>query len=290
MKEIPYTNESENPAKALDMVIKTLAISLLFTFLTSFANPLPAGKYNFKAIPSDHSTSFESGNNSLETRLQKMDDVILAVYNELKGFENDLDINKPSFPVFKKALIGFYNLLGENKLENNKLLTVIDFTLPSDKKRLWIINLKEKQILFNDLVAHGRNSGNIMAEKFSNVAESHMSSQGFYITGNTYHGKHGLSLRLNGMEEEINHNAFDRAIVMHGAEYVSEEFIQKYGRLGRSYGCPSVSNEISKEVINTIKDKTCLFIYSPALQYDKISALLNPENAANYLVAKNFLI
>lgn len=274
------------------MISKTLTITLLFSFLISVINPLPAGKYNYKALASnnvEYSNSKDEGN-SLETSIQKMNDLITGIYDELEDSVNGFKINKPSLPVFKKALVGFYNLLNEDKLENNHLLTVIDFSLPSNQKRLWIINLKEKQILFNDLVAHGRNSGNIMAEKFSNISESHMSSQGFYLTGNTYHGKHGLSLRLNGMEKEINDNAFDRAIVMHGADYVSEEFIQTYGRLGRSYGCPSVSNAISKDVINTIKDETCLFIYSPALKYDKLSKLLNPENAATYLLANNFLI
>lgn len=266
------------------MVLRTLAISFLFSLLISVINPLPAGKYNFVMPP----IASDGDDKLFETSLEMMDDLIIGIYNELESPLNNFEISKPAFPVFRKALIGYYNLLEDGELDNKNLLTVIDFSLPSDQKRLWVINLKERQLLFNDLVAHGRNSGNIMAENFSNVNESHMSSQGFYTTGNTYFGKHGLSLRLNGMEKEINDNAFSRAIVMHGADYVSEDFIKAHGRLGRSYGCPSVSQAISKEVINTIKNKTCLFIYSPVLQYDKVSKLLNPTKAVNYLSAQNF--
>lgn len=266
------------------MILKTLAISFLFTLIISVVNPLPAGRYNFSLPP----LNSDGDEKIFKTSVEMMDDLIISIYNELESSLNSSEISKPNFPVFRKALIGYYNLLEDGALDNKNLLTVIDFSLSSDQKRLWVINLAEKRVLFNDLVAHGRNSGNVMAESFSNVNESHMSSQGFYTTGVTYFGKHGLSLRLNGMEKDINDNAFDRAIVMHGADYVSEEFIKTYGRLGRSYGCPSVSQEISKEVINTIKDKSCLFIYSPVLQYDKISKLLNPTKALDYLSAQNF--
>lgn len=266
------------------MILRTLAISFLFTLVISVINPLPADRYNFALPP----LASDGDDKIVKTSLKMMDDLIISIYNELEAPLNISEISKPTFAVFRKALIGYYNLLEGSKLVNKNLLTVIDFSLPSDQKRLWIIDIKEKKVLFNDLVAHGKNSGNIMAESFSNVNESHMSSQGFYTTGSTYFGKHGLSLRLNGMEEEINDNAFDRAIVMHGADYVSEEFIKTHGRLGRSYGCPSVSQAISKDVINTIKDKSCFFIYSPALQYDKISTLLNPTKALDYLSAQNF--
>ncbi len=263
------------------MFLKSLVISIFFTFATSFANPIASGNFFYNSSNEIPAKSFKS-ESSIENNVQKLNDFIAAIYEELNFVISTPDLNKPSLEVFRKGLVGYYNLLGQNKIKNEEFLTIIDFTLPSDQKRLWIINLNEKTILFNDLVAHGRNSGNAITENFSNIAESHMSSQGFYITGNTYVGKHGFSLRLNGIEQGINHNAFDRAIVMHGADYVSEGFIKTNGRLGRSFGCPAVSKEISDDVINTIKDNSCLFIYSPLSKYNETSTLLNATEAANY--------
>ena len=135
--------------------------------------------------------------------------------------------------------------------------------MSSKKQRLWVIDLKNNIILFQSLVAHGRNSGNEFAGKFSNNPQSYQSSLGFYATGETYYGKHGYSLRLDGLEKEINNNARKRAIVIHGADYVSENFIKQNGRLGRSLGCPSLPMNISKEIIDTIKNKSGLFVYHP---------------------------
>jgi hypothetical protein len=159
-----------------------------------------------------------------------------------------------------------------------QILTVIDFSLPSNKKRLWVIDLKNKKVLFNDLVAHGKNSGGIYARKFSNTQSTYMSSLGFYLTGNTYQGKHGLSLTLNGMDKNFNDNARDRAIVIHGANYVGDDFIRKYGRLGRSFGCPALSMDICEKVIDTIRDGSCLFIYYPDKQFLAKSQVLNRTN------------
>lgn len=263
------------------MTYKTIAFSLLFLVLTAFTRNLPATNTTIaKASNATYNAEL-----SVEASLLKMDDLFLGLYNEIKG-----NATKPSFPLFKKALTGYYNLIGQGKLEKKNILTIIDFTLSSDQKRLWIIDLVKKEVVLNDLVAHGRNTGNIMAENFSNIAESHMSSLGFYITDNTYYGKHGLSLRLNGIEAGFNENAYDRAIVVHGAAYVSEDFVQRNGRLGRSYGCPAVSNEVAATVIDTIKDKSCLFIYASALDYENRSALLNTHSAAQYLSAQDFIL
>lgn len=139
-----------------------------------------------------------------------------------------------------------------------------------------MIDLQNKKILFNDLVAHGKNSGGVYAQNFSNTENTYMSSLGFYLTGNTYHGKHGLSLILEGMDKDYNDNARNRAIVMHGANYVSNDFIKKYGRLGRSFGCPSLPPGIYKKVIDTIRDGSCLFIYYPDKNFLAKSQVLNP--------------
>jgi hypothetical protein len=143
------------------------------------------------------------------------------------------------------------------------MLTLIDFSLSSNEKRLWVIDLATKTILFNSLVAHGRNTGDEFAKRFSNSAESFKSSLGIYVTGEIYNGKHGKSLKLDGLEKGINDNARNRGIVMHAADYVSSFFIKAHNRLGRSQGCPALPAEFTEKIINKIKDKSCLYIYYP---------------------------
>ncbi|AKD04417.1 murein L,D-transpeptidase catalytic domain family protein [Pontibacter korlensis] len=173
-----------------------------------------------------------------------------------------------SYEVFEKAMVGFQNFKRLRMVSSERsVLSVVDFTKSSAQKRLWVIDLESKKVLYNTLVAHGRNTGNDKATKFSNVPNSNMSSLGFYLTDATYYGKHGLSLRLDGMDQGYNSNARERAIVVHGADYVSESFVKQYGRLGRSLGCPSVPSEVSKDVIETIKDKTVLYIHGNDTKY-----------------------
>lgn len=182
-------------------------------------------------------------------------------------------------PNFTQSEALNYALEGLEKLEKNyqkPILTVIDFSLPSTKKRLWIIDLNTREILVNTVVAHGRNSGNLMAEKFSNQPESYQSSLGFYKTAETYQGKHGYSLRLDGLENGFNDQARSRAIVIHGADYAREEFAKSNGRLGRSLGCPALPPELSAEVIDLIKEGSLLFIYGQDQNYLSRSALIQP--------------
>jgi hypothetical protein len=182
-------------------------------------------------------------------------------------------------PNFTQSEALTYALEGWEKLENNlqkPLLTVIDFSLPSTEKRLWIIDLATREIVLNTVVAHGRNSGNLMAEKFSNQPESYQSSLGFYKTAETYQGKHGYSLRLDGLENGFNDQARSRAIVIHGADYAREEFAKSTGRLGRSLGCPALPPELSAKVIDLIKEGSLLFIYGQDLDYLSRSTLIQP--------------
>ncbi|RAU81998.1 murein L,D-transpeptidase catalytic domain family protein [Pontibacter arcticus] len=210
-------------------------------------------------------------NNATATFAEKQlvfDDRVLEVYNDASLKKSGL-----SFNVFRKAFVGFQNFKQRNLVAPAKsILTVIDFTKPSSEKRMWIIDLKSKKVLFNTLVAHGRNTGQATADKFSNLPNSNMSSVGFYLTDETYFGKHGLSLKLDGMDEGYNDKARERAIVVHGADYVSDSFVKQYGRLGRSLGCPALPQEISKEVIETIKDHTLIYINGN-----------NPTYTSNYL-------
>jgi hypothetical protein len=142
-------------------------------------------------------------------------------------------------------------------------LTVIDYSRPSTEKRLWVFDLKTRALLYEELVAHGKGSGDNKATSFSNDAESHQSSLGLFRTEDTYMGKNGYSLRLRGLDPGFNDRAFDRAIVMHGAPYVSDDFARTQGRLGRSWGCPALREGIAHEVIDTVKGHGLVFAYYP---------------------------
>jgi hypothetical protein len=139
--------------------------------------------------------------------------------------------------------------------------------MSSNTKRLWVIDLNDKKVLFNSLVAHGKNTGEEFATNFSNTESSRQSSMGFYITDATYQGDNGFSLRLLGMDKGFNDAAYRRAIVMHGADYVSDAFAAVHKRIGRSWGCPAVPRELSQSMINTIKGRNLLFIYYPDQNY-----------------------
>lgn len=180
----------------------------------------------------------------------------------------------PKLEVFTKAMNGFKRLKAQGKIKKD-LLTLVDFSQSSNTKRLWIIDLATNTVLYNTLVAHGRNSGDEFATAFSNENSSNKSSLGFYATGELYQGKHGASLRLDGLERGINDNARSRAVVMHAADYVTETFIKLHKRLGRSQGCPALPPALNKEVINLIKGKSCLFIYHPSQKYASSSKLLS---------------
>ncbi len=193
-------------------------------------------------------------------------------YNSL--YEKLADPDLP-YNVLLSALCVHQRLLKEGLLVNRNILTIIDFSKPSSRERLFVIDLNKERIIFKTLVAHGKNSGENYATHFSNDPLSHQSSLGFYITETTYMGRHGYSLRLDGIEGGINDNARKRAIVMHAADYVSKEFIASNGRLGRSFGCPALPPDHAHQIIDTIKGKSLLFIYARDEFYCKNSPLLS---------------
>jgi hypothetical protein len=179
-----------------------------------------------------------------------------------------------SLEIFNTAVLGYRQI--ENIRKKN-IVTIVDFSKPSTEKRFFVIDLKNKQLLFKCLVAHGKNSGENFAKSFSNQSQSLKSCLGFFLTAETYFGEHGYSLRLDGLEQSINDNARTREIVIHGADYVSEQFIKKYGRLGRSWGCPALPQETSKEVIDKISNGSCLFIYGVDNSYKENSSFINKK-------------
>jgi len=159
---------------------------------------------------------------------------------------------------------------------NEKILGIIDFSLPSTKRRFWVLDLKQKSVLFHELVAHGKGSGDNFATSFSNQPGSFQSSLGLYVTESPYQGEHGYSLRLQGLEQGVNDQAKSRAIVLHGAWYVSQSMITQQSRLGRSLGCPAVEQTAVKPLIDRLKGGHLIFAYYPDKHWLSTSRFLNP--------------
>lgn len=214
----------------------------------------------FTAKPTNESVSITKGE---KVTLQLANNSSVTSSEQKFSLIEENSSSMPSLESFEMAFEGYENLKLQHKLENN-ILTIIDFSLSSNQKRLWVIDMNSNEVLFHTLVAHGMNSGAEFATNFSNKPESYKSSLGFYLTAEIYSGKHGSSMRLDGLEKGVNDNARDRAIVMHGADYVSDIFAKNNGRLGRSQGCPAVPNNMVNKIITKIKNKSVLFIYHPS--------------------------
>ncbi|MCB2376148.1 murein L,D-transpeptidase catalytic domain family protein [Hymenobacter sp. BT635] len=224
----------------------------------------------------------------METKMPTPKALQAAFFDQrLHDLYRDLNVEAQGlrYEVFEKAVTGYFNLKNDGKLSDKQLLTVVDFELPSTEKRLWVLDLETKQTVFHTLVAHGHNSGENVATNFSNENESNMSSLGFYVTQAEYVGKHGRSLKLNGVDEGYNDNALMRSVVMHGADYVSEEFIRQNGRLGRSLGCPALPMDQYAQIIDTVGNGTCLFLNGNDSSYS--SKYLNQDVAMNTLLTTN---
>jgi len=186
-------------------------------------------------------------------------------------------LSEPDLPLtaFQSSIEVYRRLAEEGQITNDRVITIIDFTKPSSQERLFVIDLVGEKIIFKSLVAHGKNSGENYATSFSNNPDSHQSSLGYYLTDKSYVGRHGYSLLLDGLEKGINDNARKRAVVIHGAEYVSQRYIVSNDRLGRSFGCPALPEETASEIIDTIQEKSLLFIYSTDRNYCKNSSFFN---------------
>ncbi len=238
-------------------------IFLYFLCSITFGSVFASNSYNTEEIVNS------------KQQIEKIQKHINEVYQKIKN-NNAEATTLLDRVAFRNAYWGFLNLK-ENKLlpKTTTLITICDFNLSANKKRLWVIDLSNNKVLYHSLVSHGKNSGEEFATSFSNTVNSYQSSLGFFVTDTTYFGKNGYSLRLNGMDKGFNCNALERAIVMHGAAYCSEDFIVENQRLGRSYGCPAVPNEIAQELIDVIKEKSCLYIHFDSPSFTSQSVWLN---------------
>lgn len=206
-----------------------LGLTWPFTLFTSTANTAPAGSKEWLAK---------------QTQI-------------LKSQANNIDDR-----VLRLSLIAYLNARKQG-LANKQMLTVIDYSKPSNQRRLWVFDLKSNKTLFNTWVSHGKNSGGATPTSFSNSLGSLKSSYGLFLTAAPYIGGNGYSLRLRGLERGVNDNAYVRNVVVHGAWYANPDIIKKYGQLGRSWGCPAVSSDLARPLINTIKENTLVFVYYP---------------------------
>lgn len=217
-------------------------------------------------------SSLEDGNILVTLQSQEFSTYANRVHNTLTYEDHQDTINLRTLTY---ALRGYTYLRYTGALQSEKFLTVIDFSLYCNTKRLWVIDMETKKVVMNEYVAHGEKSGDTYAKYFSNSHSSHKSSLGFYATGGLYYGSNNLSLKLHGLEKRYNSNAFARGIVIHGANYVSDQIVDRKERIGRSFGCPAVSQRVNKRLVNTIKGGNCLFIFHPTNSYIEESEYVN---------------
>jgi hypothetical protein len=237
-----------------------LALIFLVHLPIVFASPKSAKENLFYTAKSNDVKNFNTSKENI---------VLYNVYDSLQLQEKGL-----SRKVFEYAVRGFNKIKAAGAIENDKILSIVDFSRPSSEKRLFIIDVKNFKLLFNTYVAHGMRSGKAFANTFSNALESNKSSLGFYKTADTYMGKNGYSLHLVGLEKGFNDNAYRRDIVIHAADYVNENMIRMKGWIGRSWGCPAIPEYLSRPIIDNIKDGTCLFIFGTDKKYLLRSAMI----------------
>lgn len=208
----------------------------------------------------------------IEKKLMAFDSYTESLYDCLQTPELN-------FNIFQKGMKGYYSMKNNHELTEERFLTLIDYTKPSNEERFFVVDLEQKQVIFQSIIAHGRNSGELYATKFSNKSESKMSSFGFFVTGKIYDGKYDHSMKLHG-KEYSNSNVFERGVVVHSADYATKKFLKSNGNiLGRSFGCPALPHKNYKKIVNTISQGSCFFIYHTDKKYLRSS---------NYLKARNF--
>ncbi len=240
--------------------LKTAFAVALFSLLT--IAPVITGSGKTSANPVNVSAFSSTANTMAAKAIELYDAMKLKQYGLTRA-------------AFEYAFKGYEYLLEKHRLTRASVLSICDFSQSSRRKRFFVIDMEQYKVLINTYVAHGRRSGSEYARSFSNNPESHMSSLGFYKTETTYYGDHGLALKIEGLEKGFNDKADARNIVLHGSKYVGADFLRSNRFNGRSFGCPAIPSGQTTEVINTIKNGSCLFIYHPTKKYLTQSKILN---------------
>jgi hypothetical protein len=235
--------------------VRYAAVVLIYLCASGFTN-YPAGIV--RAIPGNHATGVAKSGTTATGHPSFSPSSLYIHWN--------LGTSGLGQAAFEAAVKGYRHLSQKGQLPHDHLLTIIDFTKASTQQRLFVVDMRQGRVLFRSLVAHGQQSGGQYAHRFSNEVNSHQSSLGLYITANTYTGAHGYSLRLKGCQAGLNHNAWKRDIVLHGADYATPAFVKNHGYLGRSQGCPAVPPTVHEPLINLIKNGTALFMYHPQMK------------------------
>ena len=217
-------------------------------------------------------TSFSAG--AAEGNMNAVKSPDPLVLAETLNEELNLDSLGLQMPALEYAVTGYENLLSKGLVDNPRYLTIVDYSQALYSRRFYLLDVERHELVLNTYVMHGRNSGGMMAETFSNTPNSNQSSIGFYLTGATYYGSRGYSLRLHGQEEEFNSNALARGVVLHGSSYINEERVAA-GRVERSLGCPAIPAAQSPAVIDKIRGGSVMFVYHPSMNYLARSTVLN---------------
>ena len=210
--------------------------------------------------------------NIVENIQQPVEQKPQKIIIDVKSVYDSLNIkDKINYPIFQKAYLGYVQISNKNP----GVLVIIDYSKPSNQERFYVLDLNKKKLVYSTRVAHSKNSGLEIPLQFSDDPNSYQSSLGFFVTLGEYNGAYGYSLRLKGLEENINANAEDRAIVIHGGDIVEDEYIKKFGFAGRSLGCPVLPHSLTREIIDFIKHGRVLFIYGNDEEYVDNSAYLS---------------
>ena len=250
-----------------------LPVFILLTFTTLRANP----GYNHEDAVKNGSVSTANTATAAEAKAAalKAEMRMVKANAALLYAEMDLMDSGLSHSAFQSAFIGYYKLKKRGLLRRTHILTICDFSQSSSNQRMYVIDVRDRRVLYRTYVAHGINSGEEYASSFSNRMESCKSSLGFYITSSVYTGVNGLSLRIDGVDKGFNDNARKRSIVIHGANYVSLRVLHKYGVMGTTFGCPAIPSEMTTQIIPVVKNGSCFFIYYPSKKYLAASKVLN---------------
>jgi L,D-transpeptidase catalytic domain len=287
--------------KTLSKLVSTSSVSLLVItspvlISGSHKKPVTLSTANITAVTASHYTSHNSNKipnfvsyhaAAPAVAVEKVD--FAAVAAAKKAFEvkmvileavslyDSMKLGRTGLneKAFEYAWRGYHNLLKKGVINKNNVLSICDFTQSSHRKRLYVIDVKKRKLLYNTFVAHGMNSGIEYASSFSNRPESFKSSLGFYLTSKAYMGRNGLSLKVTGLEKGYNDLAAKRNIVLHGSDYIGMDYLKTNGEMGRSLGCAAIPNQVSHKIIKTIKNGSCLFIYHPTKRYLNQSAVIN---------------